>query len=323
MTNASPTPIVNAMTVDVEDYFQVSAFERVVARDRWHEYESRVAANTDRLLGIFAEFGVRATFFVLGWVAERDGSIVRRIADAGHEVASHGHGHRLVYEQTPEGFRDDVRRAKQALQDLSGQPVNGYRAPSFSITARSLWALDVLIEEGYTYDTRSFPIRHDRYGIPNAPRHPFRVAVGRPFRVAEGEGSSGVGRPFRGAMENEPGLLEIPASTVRLFGQNLPVAGGGYFRLLPYWWTRFGIRRLNETEGKPAVFYMHPWEIDPAQPRLDASRLSRFRHYRNLDQTEARLRRLLADFRFGSIAGTIVGASAEPANARCHSEESG
>jgi polysaccharide deacetylase family protein (PEP-CTERM system associated) len=253
-----PMKIVNAMTVDVEDYFQVSAFERVVARDRWHEYESRVAANTDRLLGIFAEFGVRATFFVLGWVADRDGSIVRRIADAGHEVASHGHGHRLVYDQTPEEFREDVRRARRVLQDLSGQPVNGYRAPSFSITERSLWALDVLSEEGYTYDTSIFPIRHDRYGIPNAPRHAFRV---------------GVGRPFRGAIENEPGLLEIPASTIRLFGTNLPVAGGGYFRLLPYWWTRFGIKRLNEVEGKPAVFYVHPWEVDPGQPRLSASAL--------------------------------------------------
>jgi polysaccharide deacetylase family protein (PEP-CTERM system associated) len=281
-----PPVIVNAMTVDVEDYFQVSAFERVVARERWHEYESRVAANTDRLLGIFSEFGVRASFFVLGWVAERDGSIVRRIADAGHEVASHGYGHRLVYDQTPETFREDVRRARRVLQDLSGQPVNGYRAPSFSITARSLWALDVLIEEGYTYDTSIFPIRHDRYGIPSAPRHAFRVAVGQPLRVAS---------------DDEPGLLEIPASTVRLLGQNLPVAGGGYFRLLPYWWARFGIRRVNEVEGKPAVFYVHPWELDPGQPRLNGSRLSCFRHYRNLDKTEGRLRRLLGQFAFGPM----------------------
>jgi polysaccharide deacetylase family protein (PEP-CTERM system associated) len=314
--------IVNAMTVDVEDYFQVSAFERVVARDRWPEYESRVAANTDRLLGIFAEFGVRATFFVLGWAAERDGSIVRRIGDAGHEVASHGYGHRLVYDQTPETFREDVRRARRVLQDLSGQPVNGYRAPSFSITERSLWALDVLVEEGYTYDTSIFPIRHDRYGIPGAPRHPFWVGVGR---------GSGAGRPFppppavdsrglrrglaealrakagRVASDNEAGLLEIPASTIRIAGLNLPVAGGGYFRLLPYWWTRFGIRRLNEVEGKPAVFYMHPWELDPDQPRLAGSALSRFRHYRNLSRTEARLRRLLSDVRFGTISSAVLG----------------
>jgi polysaccharide deacetylase family protein (PEP-CTERM system associated) len=292
--------ILNAMTVDVEDYFQVSAFERVVARDRWHEYESRVAANTDRLLAIFAGFGVRATFFVLGWVAERDGSIVRRIADAGHEVASHGYGHRLVYDLTPEAFREDVRRARRVLQDLSGQRVNGYRAPSFSITERSLWALDVLIEEGYTYDTSIFPIRHDRYGIPDAPRHPFWVPVGRGFSLA------GVGRPFRVAPDNEPGLLEIPASTVRMAGMNLPIAGGGYFRLLPYWWTRFGIRRVNEMERKPAVFYVHPWEVDPGQPRLSGSRLSRFRHYRNLDKTEGRLRRLLGRFAFGPISETVL-----------------
>jgi polysaccharide deacetylase family protein (PEP-CTERM system associated) len=294
--------IVNAMTVDVEDYFQVSAFERVVARGRWHEYESRVAANTDRLLGIFAEFGVRATFFVLGWVAERDGSIVRRIADAGHEVASHGHGHRLVYDQTPEAFREDVRRARRLLQDLSGQPVNGYRAPSFSITERSLWALDVLIEEGYTYDTSIFPIRHDRYGIPDAPRHPYRIESNQ---IAQG---------FSPAPKPSESILEIPASTIRLFGTNLPVAGGGYFRLLPYWWTRFGIRRLNEVEGKPAVFYVHPWEVDPGQPRFSASAVSRFRHYRNLDQTEPRLRRLLSDVRFDTISSTVIGSCPAPAS---------
>ncbi len=288
------------MTVDVEDYFQVSAFERVVARERWPDYESRVAANTDHLLGLFAEFNVRATFFVLGWVAERDPLIVRRIAESGHEVASHGYGHRLVYDQSPDEFRQDVRRARGALQAQSGQPVNGYRAPSFSITERSLWALDVLIEEGHTYDTSIFPIRHDRYGIPDAPRHPFWIGkgVGRPFRVAD------VGRPFRVA--DGQSILEIPASTIRIAGLNLPVAGGGYFRLLPYWWTRFGIRRVNNVEGKPAVFYMHPWEVDPAQPRLNASHLSRFRHYRNLEETEARLRRLLADFRFGPVADVIL-----------------
>lgn len=273
------SPIINAMTVDVEDYYQVSAFERVVPREAWPTFESRVSANTDRLLGIFAEAGVRGTFFVLGWEAERDPAIVRRIAAAGHEVASHGTGHRLVYDQSPEEFREDVRRARGVLQAASGQAVNGYRAPSFSITGRSLWALDVLADEGYTYDTSIFPIRHDRYGIPTAPRHPHRV---------------------------RPGLLEVPASTIRLAGQNLPVAGGGYFRLLPYWWTRFGIRRLNDAEGKPAIFYVHPWEVDPGQPRLDASRLSRFRHYRNLAETEGRLRRLLSEFQFGTIEDTFI-----------------
>ncbi len=285
MPNVSPGPIVNAMTVDVEDYFQVSAFEHVVARDRWHEYESRVSANTDRLLRVFAEFGVRATFFVLGWVADRDPSIVRRIAAAGHEVASHGYGHWLVYDQSPEEFREDVRRARGVLQAQSGQPVNGYRAPSFSITERSLWALDVLIEEGYRYDTSIFPIRHDRYGIPSAPRRPHWV---------------------------RPGLLEIPASTIRLAGINLPIAGGGYFRLLPFWWVRFGIRRLNELEGEPAVFYLHPWELDPAQPRQPASSLSRFRHYYNLGQTEGRLRRLLHRFAFGTIEASLLPRAATP-----------
>ena len=274
------TPIVNAMTVDVEDYFQVSAFESVVSRDRWDEYESRVAANTDRLLEIFDESGVRATFFILGWVADREPALVRRIAAAGHEIASHGYGHRLVYQLTPDAFRDDVRRAKGLLQNLSGQAVGGYRAPSFSITERSLWALDVLVEEGYTWDASIFPIRHDRYGIPGAPRHPYQV---------------------------RPGLLEIPASTVRLAGINLPIAGGGYFRLLPLWWTRFGIRRVNETEGKPVVFYLHPWEVDPAQPRLAASALSRFRHYRNLNRTASRLRRLLSEVEFGPVGETIAG----------------
>jgi polysaccharide deacetylase family protein (PEP-CTERM system associated) len=257
-----------------------------------------VAANTDRLLAIFAESGVRATFFVLGWVAEKDGSIVRRIAEAGHEVASHGFGHRLVYDQSPEEFRDDVRRARRMLQDLSGQAVDGYRAPSFSITRPSLWALDVLAGEGHTYDTSIFPIRHDRYGIPDAPRHPYRVGVS----AGQRDTGSGVGQPFRVA---EGGLLEIPASTIRVFGQNLPIAGGGYFRLLPYAWAKFGIRRLNESEGKAAVFYMHPWEIDPEQPRLEASALSRFRHYRNLERTEGRLRRLLTEFRFGPIVDAI------------------
>ena len=294
------------MTVDVEDYFQVSAFERVVARDRWHEYESRVAANTDRLLGIFAEFGVRATFFVLGWVAERDGSIVRRIADAGHEVASHGYGHRLVYDQTPEAFREDVRRARRVLQDLSGQPVNGYRAPSFSITERSLWALDVLVEEGYTYDTSIFPIRHDRYGIPDAPRHPFRVGVG--------QASSGVGRPFRVALDMNRACSKSPLPRSACSAPISPSPAAATSGCCPYWWTRFGIKRLNEVEGKPAVFYVHPWELDPDQPRLSASALSRFRHYRNLDRTESRLRRLLSDFRFDAISSAVLGSCPAPAS---------
>ena len=273
----------NAMTVDVEDYFHVSVFERTVPRANWATMESRVVANTERLLDLFDEHAVRGTFFVLGWVAEHYPSLVRSIAARGHELASHGYAHRLVYDQTPDVFRDDVRRSKALIEDLSGRGVKGYRAPSFSVTERSLWALDVLLEEGYRYDASIFPIRHDRYGIPDAPRWPH-------------------------AMTRAGGnLFEVPGSTVRLGGTNLPVAGGGYFRILPYAWTRWGIRRVNRVEGQPAVFYLHPWEIDPSQPRLPARRLGRFRHYRNLHLTEARLRSLMRDFSFGSLETVLAG----------------
>jgi polysaccharide deacetylase family protein (PEP-CTERM system associated) len=273
--------VVNAMSVDVEDYFHVSVFDGVVPRFTWAQMESRVCRNTDRLLELFDEYEVKSTFFVLGWVAERHPELVRRIADAGHEVASHGHAHRLVYDQTPDAFREDVRRAKGLLENAGGRPVGGFRAPSYSITPRSLWALDVLIEEGYWYDASIFPIRHDRYGIPVSPRAPF------PIRRRAGE------------------LMEVPGSTVRLGPLNLPVAGGGYFRILPYAWTRWGIARLNATERRPAVFYVHPWEIDADQPRLPAGWLGRFRHYRNLDRTEARLRSLLSEFRFDTVASLL------------------
>ena len=273
--------MVNAMTVDVEDYFQVSAFDDVVSRDAWAGMESRVVANTDRLLDLFDEFDVRSTFFVLGWVAERHPALVRAIVARGHELASHGYAHRLVYSQTPAEFREDVRRAKGLLEDAGGVAVHGYRAPSFSVTSRSLWALDVLLEEEYRYDASIFPIRHDRYGIPDAPRWPH--AIERP-----------AGRVY-----------EVPGSTVRLGGTNLPVAGGGYFRILPYAWTRFGISRVNRTERQPVVFYLHPWEIDADQPRLSAGALSRFRHYRNLHKTESRLRRLMRDFAFAPVASVL------------------
>jgi len=269
------------MTVDVEDYFHVSAFDRVLSRDDWPAQESRVEANTERLLALLAEHRVRATCFVLGWVAERWPGLVKTIAAGGHEVASHGYWHRLVYTQTPDEFRKDLRRARGVIEDASGLRVRGYRAPSFSITARSLWALDVLAEEGYDYDASIFPIRHDRYGLPTAPRHIFRV------QCAAGD------------------LLEAPGSTVRVAGLNLPMAGGGYFRLLPYAWTRWGIDRLNRVERQPAVFYLHPWEIDPHQPRLAAAALGRFRHYRNLDQTEVRLQRLLEEFRFAPLGEVL------------------
>ena len=272
-----PGEIVNAMSVDVEDYFQVSAFENTVDRRRWDRLESRVCQNTERLLEIFETAGVRGTFFVLGWVADRYPALVRRISDAGHEVASHGYAHRLVYDQTPEEFREDIRRARAAIEAASGCCVSGYRAPSYSITNRSRWALDILVEEGYAYDASIFPIHHDRYGIPDAARHPHVMSC-----------RSGQ-------------LWEAPGSTIRCGGVNLPVGGGGYFRLLPYQWTRWGIRRLNTVERRPAVFYLHPWEIDSAQPRMPSGRLAGFRHYRNLAKTEKRLQRLLQDFRFGTI----------------------
>jgi polysaccharide deacetylase family protein (PEP-CTERM system associated) len=274
-------PLVNAMTVDVEDYFHVSVFDGVISRENWSRQHSRVEASTDRLLSVLAEHGVRATCFILGWVAERHPRLVRRIADAGHEIASHGYWHRLVYTQTPEEFRDDIRRARLVIEDAAGTQVRGYRAPSFSITAQSLWALDVLAEEGYAYDASIFPIRHDRYGMPGAPRHVFRV------RCAAGE------------------IVEVPGSAISVAGTNLPVAGGGYFRLMPYAWTKWGIERLNRRDGQPAVFYLHPWELDPDQPRLPANALGRFRHYRNLHRTEARLRSLLSDFRFGRLADVL------------------
>jgi len=278
---AAVPAVVNAMSVDVEDYFQVSAFDTVVPRGGWDQMESRVVRNTERLLAIFDEHDVRGTFFVLGWVAERFPELLRSIAGRGHEMASHGYGHGLVYDQSRDAFREDIRRSKAVIEAACGAQVRGYRAPSFSITMRSLWALDVLIDEGFEYDASIFPIHHDRYGIPSSPRHPYRIE--------------------RGARS----LVETPGSTTSWGPFNMPVAGGGYFRILPYAWTKWGIARINRREGQPAIFYIHPWEIDPEQPRMGASRLSTFRHYRNLDQTEIRLRRLLNDFRFDTVCALV------------------
>ena len=277
------------MTVDVEDYFQVSAFAGSVSPRDWASHESRVVANTDRLLAIFDDAGVRATFFVLGWVADQFPALVSRIARAGHEIASHGYDHALVYDMTPEAFRADLRRAADAIERASGVRVRGYRAPSFSVVDRSLWALDVLVSEGYAFDASIYPIQHDRYGISTWPRHVHRV-------------------------EREHGWLwELPGSTVRHLGLNIPIGGGGYFRMLPYQWTSYGIRRLNDLERQPAVFYIHPWEIDPEQPRIRAGALSTFRHYANLERTESRLRRLLADFQFGTV-GELLEETAKALN---------
>lgn len=270
-------PVLNAMTVDVEDYFHVSAFAGLVTPADWDSFESRVCRNTERILAMFEQEGVLGTFFVLGWVADRFPALVRRIQRDGHELASHSYDHGLVYDKTPETFRADLQRAQLAIGEASGIRVDGYRAPSYSITERSLWALDVLVSEGYTFDSSIYPIRHDRYGIPGWTRHAHPIE------------------------RNGQIMWEFPGSTVRQLGANLPMGGGGYFRLLPYWWTRRGIQRLNDEEGQPAIFYLHPWEIDPEQPRLPAGALTRLRHYRNLDQTESRLRRLLKEFRFGTI----------------------
>jgi polysaccharide deacetylase family protein (PEP-CTERM system associated) len=273
--------MVNAMSVDVEDYFQVSAFDAIVSRAGWDSFDTRVVANTERLLGIFDAARVRATFFVLGWVADRFPSLVRQIASMGHEVASHGYHHQLVYMLTPRQFREDIRAAKVAIENAMGGPVLGFRAPSYSIIESSLWTLDILIEEGYVYDASIFPIHHDRYGIPKAPRHAHVLT-----------------RP-NGA------LVEMPGSTVRIAGVNVPIAGGAYFRLMPYAWTRWGIGQVNRVERKPVIFYLHPWELDPDQPRFRVSASTRLRHYTGLDSTAGRLERLLRDFQFDSSVSVL------------------
>ncbi|MFZ1906537.1 MAG: XrtA system polysaccharide deacetylase [Steroidobacteraceae bacterium] len=269
---------INAFTVDVEDYFHVAALSSAITRESWPAQESRVERNTERLLALLAERGVRGTFFVLGWVAERTPGLVRRIAASGHEIACHGFSHRLVYQQTREEFREETLRAKRLLEDLIGEAVLGYRAASFSVTRDSLWALDTLIDAGFLYDSSIFPIRHDRYGLPGAAPEPNRL-------------SAPSGRT----------LVEFPMSAARFLGVQVPVSGGGYFRLLPFWVTRAGLKQINERRGLPFTFYLHPWELDPGQPRFKVSALSRFRHYTNLARCEERLRRLLGEFEFTSM----------------------
>lgn len=273
----------NALTVDVEDYFHVAALAPNIHRDSWASRESRVVGNTQKLLAIFEQFDVRGTFFVLGWVAERHPQLVRDIAARGHEIACHGYSHRLVYEQSPEEFYAETLRAKNLLEEITGSAVVGYRAASYSIVRESLWALDILVELGFAYDSSIFPVRHDRYGIPNAERVPHRLAT-----------------------LNGKSIVEWPLATARILGCRLPVAGGGYFRLLPYWLSRWGLASINRRESQPFIFYLHPWEVDPEQPRVSASWLSRFRHYTNLGKCEERLRRLLGEFRFGAARDGLV-----------------
>ena len=274
--------IVNALTVDVEDYFQVTSFEGVVPRNQWDSLESRVVASTERILDLFAGRGVQATFFVLGWVAERFPNLVRKIGEAGHELACHSHLHRLVYDMSPQAFRTDLQRAKAAIESAAGTRVTAFRAPSFSITRRSLWALEILVEEGFRVDSSIFPTAHDRYGIPGSAAEIHRL-------------------------DTPAGPIAEFPMTVANFGRlAIPVGGGGYFRLYPWFVTRRLLAHVNRVHRRPFAFYVHPWEVDPQQPRIrGGSRLSRFRHYVNLHTTHRKLDRLLSEFRFGTISQVV------------------
>jgi len=274
MKNAT---IKNAMSIDVEDYFQVSAFAPHIRREDWDTLPCRVERNVDVILGLLDETDSRATFFTLGWIAERYPQVVRRIVDNGHELASHGYGHQRASDLTPEAFRDDITRAKRILEDLGGVAVRGYRAPSFSINRKNWWAVEELENAGYVYSSSIYPVKHDHYGMPDAPRFPHRP---------NGEG----------------GILELPPTTVPLFGRNLPAAGGGWFRLLPYEISRWMLSRVNAQDRAPCMFYFHPWEVDPGQPRQSGlSAKTRFRHYVNLQRMPGRLRQLLNDFEWDRV----------------------
>jgi polysaccharide deacetylase family protein (PEP-CTERM system associated) len=273
----------NALTVDVEDYFHVSAFSECIDQKDWDSYPLRVEKNTRRLLDLFDQHSVKATFFVLGWVAERAPGLIREIATRGHEVACHGYSHQLVYNQSPRIFREETTRSKSLLEDIVQAPVIGYRAASYSITGRSLWALDIIADAGFEYDSSIFPVRHDRYGIPDASLYPHRMKT-----------------------PNGSWLVEFPLSTAQIFGLRLPVAGGGYFRLYSYAITKAGLNQVNRRQ-KPFIFYLHPWEIDTEQPKISAGWKSRFRHYNNLHKCEHRLERLMNDFKFGTAVSVLQG----------------
>jgi len=365
----------NILTIDLEDYFQVHAFSRVIRYEDWDKFECRIERNTDRLLEILDDVSqnskfitqdsnldhsithslnnsltrkVQATFFILGWIAERYPGLVRRIQKEGHEIACHGYAHQLVYTQSRDEFRQDVKRAKSILEDITGSEVIGYRAPSYSITNKSQWAFEVLIEEGFKYDSSIFPVRHDFYGIPNAPRFPFVVSLNGnnnfEFSMLNCESKTTQNSRFeingnnnfefsvlnvelkatqnsqlktqnsafsiqnsKLITQNSTFIIEFPISTVRVFGTNFPISGGGYFRLLPYSIIRKAFRRINEKEQKPFIFYLHPWEIDPEQPRVSGLSIrSKFRHYVNLNKTESRFRKLLEDFQFSTIRQILI-----------------
>ncbi len=275
--------VTHAMTVDVEDYFHVAAFNRVIDPNTWDSWPCRVEQNTNTLLALFDRNKIKITFFILGWVAERYPELIKRIHQQGHEIASHGYSHQLIYKQDPEVFREETAKSKQILEDLIQQPITGYRAASYSITRNSLWALETLAELGFTWDSSIFPTRHDNYGIPGSPEEPYKIGT-RQGKI----------------------LTEFPLTTAKVLGQSIPAAGGGYFRQYPYFVSRwlFEIASLNQT--KPQIFYLHPWEIDPDQPRVpNASWFSNFRHYTNLHRCLPRLEKMLADFRFGTISESL------------------
>lgn len=273
---------INALTIDVEDYYQVSAFADSVAYADWDKHESRVERNTSRVLDLFSGAGVKATFFVLGWVASRHPGIVREIVARGHEVACHGYSHRLIYLQSPDEFRRETLSSKHLLEDQAQRGVLGYRAASYSITKKSLWALDILHECGFCYDSSIFPIRHDRYGIPDAEQAPHVHLT-----------------------PNGSSIVEFPVTALDMKLAKLPLGGGGYFRLFPYWLTRSGLKWINAKSHSPFIFYLHPWEVDVEQPRLEGSWFSKFRHYNNLDRCEARLQSLLRDFEFAPVKDVL------------------
>lgn len=270
----------NYLTFDVEDYFQVSAFEKNIPKENWSDFESRVERNTSIFLNILSEYDLKATFFVLGWVAEKYPNIIREIDNAGHEIACHSYYHRLVYNLSPREFRDETLKSKDLLENIIGKKIIGYRAPSYSITKKSLWAFDILEELGFKYDSSIFPIYHDRYGIPDSPRFMYKLP--------------------------DHDLIEIPISTSLLGGRKIPISGGGYFRLFPYFFTKMLLKRINVKENQSFNFYLHPWEFDPEQPRINnITMFSKFRHYINLDKTHDRFIKLINDFKFTTM-GTVI-----------------
>jgi len=300
----------NFLTVDVEDYFHVHVFSKVIKVGQWGQYDIRVEENTRKILDLLSAHDIKATFFILGWVAEKAPDLVKAIHRMGHEVASHGYWHKVIYGQTPSEFREDIKRSKSLLEDLIGEAILGYRAPTYSITRETLWALSIIREEGFRYDSSVFPIHHDNYGIPDAPRSPFLwdLKSCKPKAVAIKSSSEDCRETVRKKWSAFPAdLLEFPISTVAIGSINLPIGGGGYFRFLPYGATRMGLAHINKKDRMPFVFYIHPWEVDPNQPVIgNISRMAKFRHYNNLLSCFSKLDRLMSDFQFGTIGNFLT-----------------